>query len=265
MRERRLVCPAERMDRIFARACLRKVLSFRSLMLALAILVATSVVWRVAHSSSSTGAPAGSLLPKEVVLFSDNFNDGNLDAWTIVDDEPGHPFYSNLDLLSKWHITLDGHLAQDSNIFRVADEWDVYLGTHAYAGSPSWTDYIYEVSVKSDDDGGIGILFRYVDSNNYYRFFMLRDRSDHGPFRRLDKNVHGKFVLLASDRGQYEQGTWYTLRVTVEGTRIRTYIDGRLVFDVDDDTFSAGKIGLMCFADAGAHFDNIVVRSVGRK
>ena len=45
-------------------------------------------------------------------------------------------------------------------------------GTMAVTGSSSWADALIEASMRSNDDDSIGIVFRYVDTANFYRFEM---------------------------------------------------------------------------------------------
>ena len=42
----------------------------------------------------------------------------------------------------------------------------------AVAGDSGWTDVVFSARLRSLDDDAIGVLFRYGDENNYYRFSM---------------------------------------------------------------------------------------------
>jgi hypothetical protein len=52
------------------------------------------------------------------------------------------------------------------------------------------------------------------------------------------------------------------LRVTMKGSRITCYFDGKKSLEVDDSTFpDAGKIGLWSNSDARSYFDELTVSS----
>jgi hypothetical protein len=91
---------------------------------------------------------------------------------------------------------------------------------------------------------------------------MLKDKGNGGPFRALQKRVAGKFTTLKSDKWEYEQNTWYEVRVKVSGSNIKVYMDDDLVFDVTDDSLPLGKIALFTWGmgNPAAHFDDVVVR-----
>src|SRR5205823_675940 len=89
---------------------------------------------------------------------------------------------------SQWQLT-DGWLRQTSDIHdgMLSPEAPEKLGTYALLGDPAWTDYRMVVLLASFDPDAIGIMFRYVDPNNYYRLSMDSRRS----YRRLTKKVSG--------------------------------------------------------------------------
>ena len=43
---------------------------------------------------------------------------------------------------------------------------------------------------------------------------------------------------------KHKLGEWYTFKVEVSGQNIKCYIDDEMVFDIKDNTFEKGKIGL---------------------
>jgi len=53
---------------------------------------------------------------------------------------------------------------------------------------------------------------------------------------------------------------WHTLRVTMAGSKITCYFDGRKYLEADNATFpEAGMIGLWSKADAQSYFDDLTV------
>jgi len=189
-------------------------------------------------------------LPSEICnLFSDNFERNEIGAnWIIVDDAPS----------SNWRIQ-DGKLVQTSNVYRADNEYDYFQGTHIVT-KDSFSDFIFSFDLTSTDDDGIGAVFRYQDKNNYYRFIMVKDPQNQGPFRRIDKIVNGKpFLVLAIDKNNsYEIDKKYRITIKAVGNQIKVFIDGSEILSAQDDTFKTGKLGFMTYADSG-YFDNVCV------
>jgi hypothetical protein len=98
-------------------------------------------------------------------------------------------------------------------------------------------------------------MFGYKDAKNYYRFSMDQQRS----YRRLIKMVNGTPVLLAGDTVAFQQGRWYDVQARMAGGVVEIWLDGQLLFRVNDATFTAGKIALYSWCNVGAQFDDVVV------
>lgn len=170
-----------------------------------------------------------------------------LDRWTFEDegDQQGP---------SQWEVT-GGELRQTSNLFGGSTDRTVpdKPGTQALAGDTSWTDYRLAVGLRSDGDDAIGVLFRYVDSDNYYRLSMDRQRS----YRRLIKKVGGAVSVLWEDAVAYQQGREYLVTVDCLGPRLSAYLDGVRLFSVEDWDLASGRIGLYCWGNTGARFSRV--------
>ena len=92
-----------------------------------------------------------------------------------------------------------GEVVQSSNIF--SQSTLAYPGTFIYYGDGlSWADYEINYRMKSVDNDGMGIMFRYTDSANYYRFHWHRE----GSFGRLVKNENASEA--GATRMTVEQG-----------------------------------------------------------
>lgn len=186
------------------------------------------------------------------LLFRETFGPDALDQYTIVDE--------GTDLgPSVWDVS-DGHIVQTSNIFggSVSGSVPDKPGTIALTGSPSWTDVRINAVLRSEDDDAIGIVFRYIDIDNYYRFSMDRERS----YRRLIKKVDGDITVLWEDDVVYNLGQSYRLTLETYGDRFLGYIDETLLFSVQDSNINAGRVGLYCWANTGAHFEGLSVETL---
>jgi PKD repeat protein len=127
----------------------------------------------------------------------------------------------------------------------------------SYASS-GWTDYRVTLTLKSNDNDALGVMFRYQDSNNYYRFSWDRERT----YRRLVKRENGVFTLLAEDKIQYIKGKIYQVELIAQGKQLVVWIDGRQIFSVTDPSFPAGTIALYSWYNKNSYFDNIRVEDL---
>ena len=175
-------------------------------------------------------------------------------GWTIVDDEGTRLGPSN------WSVS-SGALVQSSNI---GSDGTGGLGTFALYSTGQgtetdrWTDYRVTMKIKSKDNDSIGVMFRYVDNNNYYRFSWDRQHK----LSRLVKREDGVFNVLANDTAAYEIGQTYQLEIIAEGTTLQVWIDGSLIFSVTDASFSEGTIALYSFYNKGSVFDDVLVEGL---
>jgi hypothetical protein len=182
-------------------------------------------------------------------LLADQFSAGDLSGWDIEDDgTDSGP--------SAWAIDA-GVLRQTSNIYEPPNDRNTLSkrGTHILAGDPAWTDIILTAWLQSGDDDALGLIFRYLDIGNYYRFSMDSERG----YRRLVKNVNGAFMLLWEDSFAYVPDQPYDLAIAATGPVLRGYINGVPMFVVRDADRPDGRIGLYCWANQDARFSNIRV------
>lgn len=177
--------------------------------------------------------------------------EGLAPEWTIVDE-------GTTDGPSSWSMS-GGLISQGSNIY--SDSGSATdpqkPGTFIVTGAPNWSDYTIQVDVRSRDDDAIGIMFRFLDGENYYRFSMDKQRA----YRRLIKKVRGEVIVLAEDAVRYVQDQWYTLKAEVNGNKIIVSLSDEPVFDISDDSLKSGKIGLYSWGNAGSEFENLLVES----
>ena len=120
-----------------------------------------------------------------------------------------------------------------------------------------------EVSVKfkavsGKVDQAAGLVARLQDKDNYYivRANALEDNV------RLYKVVAGNRKQFAGTNVKVSPGQWHSLTLGVKGKHFAISFDGKLLFEADDDTFSAaGKVGLWTKADSITSFDDLRIKS----
>ena len=107
--------------------------------------------------------------------------------------------------------------------------------------------------VKGRGDQGGGPVWRYQDANNYY---VARANPLENNFR-LYKVVNGSRHMLKSASLRIDTGKWYTLKITMQGNRIKCYFNGKPELEATDNSFpQAGKAGLWTKSDAVTYFDD---------
>jgi hypothetical protein len=131
------------------------------------------------------------------------------------------------------------------------------------AEGTSFKDVEVSVAFKANagkkDQGG-GVVWRYVDADNYYiaRMNPLEDNF------RVYKVVSGKrSAEFQNAEVKIPAGEWHTLSITMVGDKIECFLDGKKYLDAKDGTFEkAGKVGLWTKADAQTSFDNFRVKEL---
>ncbi|MGH7830541.1 MAG: family 16 glycoside hydrolase [Candidatus Binatia bacterium] len=129
--------------------------------------------------------------------------------------------------------------------------------TTSQAGA-NWSDYRVTLKMRSNDDDGIGVMFRYVDDRNYYRFSWSRQEG----YRRLEKIRNGTATVLAKDSVRYVVGRAYEVEILVNDSLLKVIIDGATVFSVRDSSFDGGTIALYSNYNKASVFDDIMVRDL---
>jgi hypothetical protein len=182
-------------------------------------------------------------------LFRDRFVLGDTSGWRRVDEGTfGGP--------SNW-ATADGALRQTSSIFTPPiDSLTIgKQGTQEVAGDVNWTDLIFRARLASPTGDTIGVVFRYADASNYYRFSMDKNQ----PYRRLVKKFRGTFSTLWQDSEPYDAGQCYELTIVAVGRTLRGFVNGVPLFVVQDGDVQAGQIGLYCWHNMDARFSAVRV------
>ena len=106
--------------------------------------------------------------------------------------------------------------------------------------------------------GGARLVFRLQDATRYYALdFPMQSQqagsrhswagvvvADGTPLQR-----YLSFELVSGITPRYDH--WYHVRVECQGPRIRAWVDGRPVADLEDHTYQAGRLGVMAITAAG--------------
>jgi hypothetical protein len=194
------------------------------------------------------------------LLFSDDFNDGNADGWT--------PVGSGGD----WAVEDDASFgsmvySQEDTTYTTTSTYDTYWRSY---GTDSWTNYTFKTKIKIVSGGGLapiaGIFFRVqgTDLTSGYYMFRIDARLNTGPALIKSPNT-----ILAGGHPGYPQfvnepaviGQIYTLKVIVEGSNIKCYVDDVMKIEFTDNTYLTGRVGVGTF-NAHTHFDDVLISDI---
>ncbi|MGW1545183.1 Tc toxin subunit A-related protein [Streptomyces sp. NPDC002309] len=137
-----------------------------------------------------------------------------------------------------------------------------YLIHKSSSGWPLLSDVVLRCQMESAVGGGIGVVFRYQDRDNFY--FFLMDAGNH--YRRIGKKIAGKFTDLdiaavELDDGYIEDITW-ELAVSAVGDAFVACLDGEQVLAGRDSSLTRpGRVGLYTWNDDSASFLGLSLRS----
>lgn len=181
-----------------------------------------------------------STVAQAATLFSDNFDDGNTSGWSKSGGD--------------WTVVSDGSpTAQQGNI---GSELARFFG-----GDNGWTNYSVQARVKPlAFDGSarfVGISARTSGATKFYRLALLNTN-------RVElQAVNGSSVtVIGAVNRTVATGTWYTLRIDVNGSSIAGFVDGAQIGSGTNTMEDNGRIALQTF-HATARFDDVLVSTIG--
>ncbi len=183
----------------------------KGLSLLVALTFVISVFWGMDYHTEMVMAAE----TDEDVLYEDHFDDDtSLSNWTVI--------------TSATSLTTDrGFLYHNST-------GEVKIST----GEDDWQDYAFEAKVYND--GWVQFYGRFQDTSNYYSFRYDGSSSSY----ELAKNVAGSSTVITTASADYEAHGWTTYKFAFEGSTIRCYVDGKMIIEETDSSFTQGKIGL---------------------
>jgi hypothetical protein len=180
--------------------------------------------------------------PELVLAYQDDFSDPR-SGWDDAFDKYTMKQYGN----QKYYIVV-----QTSNLVA----WGL--------ANRDISDFVLEADAAQEegpDNNGYGLLFRWQDRQNFYRFDISGDG-----FYLLSKFVKGEWVTLVdwSESPYINKGkTANRLKVVAFGPSISIYANDQLLATVNDNTFAHGNFGVFAgtFSEPNlwVSFDNIRV------
>lgn len=136
---------------------------------------------------------------------------------------------------------------------------------HAYKtvliNGTSGSDIDIQVSflaIEGKADMGGGLIWRASDDRNYY----LTRANPLEQNIRVYRVVNGARRLLHNFDRTIDVKQWHTLRVIHQSCHLQVFYDDKQVFDLCEETFRTGQVGLWTKSDAVTYFDDLRLQSV---
>lgn len=140
---------------------------------------------------------------------------------------------------------------------------------HSVVGEKEWGDYTIEAKVRIDEGSWAGIVFRAIDENQYYVYFLNTQfgimqlyRQKTVPPNAVDHGVGAverlEFMIRPIDNIEIVNGKWFDMKVEVEGDTFRLYLNNRFQIEHSNHRYKTGKVGVWVRKTA-ASFDDFTV------
>lgn len=135
------------------------------------------------------------------------------------------------------------------------------------AEARDWTDYSVAATFLPGQPMGMGLVFRYRDTNNFYKVEVDLTRR----FHKLTRRQNGVETLLAQagsfnwETNNLDFVTPKRLRVELVGEAIEAFYDGNPMFGgpIADPALGSGSVGIYGWANRGLSVDDLVVAPPG--
>jgi hypothetical protein len=173
-------------------------------------------------------------------------------TWDFEKDNPGKFAQGFTNEVGQWEVANDG---DNHVLYQKAKNDDATFNVALVAGT-NYKDLDLSVKLRAvagEIDRGGGLVWRARDAKNYYvaRYNPLEDNY------RVYKVQDGKRTMFKGEKVPGDD-KWHSLRITMRGTKITCYFDGKQYLEAEDATFpEGGKIGLWSKADAQSYFDEL--------
>jgi len=200
---------------------------------------------RTGQQNTPTGRPALSEVEGPQLLFEDDFGDSGSGWLEAADAESGQGYRDGRFFIELWSADL---IVWDNPGVNVQD-------------------FVLQVEARQASgavDSSYGVLLRYIDDDNFYRFDLTGD-SGYAVF----KVEHGEWVTLADWQASEHvkpQGEVNLIRIVCQGPGMSFHAGDQELVSVEDDAFERGDVGLFAstFAEPGTavEFDNLRVWEV---
>jgi hypothetical protein len=197
---------------------------------------------------SATPTPNPTDVPSSAILYSEDFEDSEADAWREsygewnIEEESNNRFWSGTGPEDYPQAWLDNELDPTINF-------------------STWTDYVFEVRVKFPKPGSLFMCARADGGAAFYNVQLDAENNwvQFADYNGIEVNDGSDYQTFGWTNYTLETDKWYTARFELEGVDLRFYIDDELVISASRDTWESGGIGFYIGGGNEIHFDDIRV------
>jgi rhamnogalacturonan endolyase len=165
------------------------------------------------------------------------------------------------------HCHEDGWIVSDENGKSYLEQHRVNSRAEQYnsmmiTGDPEWLDTTVEVKLRPlSFTQPRGLVFRYHTNRHYYVFSLADGHRARLAVRLpLEQKLRvAEWRTLGETEFRYGVKQYYAVKVDNEGSRIRAFVDGRLILEAADSEILKGKAGVT--ANAPARFMDFSVKA----
>ncbi|MBU0477067.1 LamG domain-containing protein [bacterium] len=194
----------------------------------------------------------------EIVLYKDNFNDGDVGMGGYWQDYGTGTWLIDNTISDTGALKITGLTSGDTGIIQ--------------ANNTNWYNYQVEAKVKLKAGSQAGIILNYnrTGSNNGYAA-LLDEAAEQIGLYAMDTNGVTTAAPLKTYTYTLNADTWYTLKAQYDGSRIRVYMGDKIYITYPSSTSLvytykgyAGLIASTTIDNAEARFDDFKVFPIDR-
>ena len=141
-------------------------------------------------------------------------------------------------------------------------EWVAEFTPYTMTGDASWKDYEVSANVLLETNGLAYVMGRIANVPGFNsptpNGYWLLANSQSGIWE-----LHAASNTIATGSVSFPTNVWHLLQLAFKGSSLSCYLNGTLLTNVTDSTFSSGMAGMGCGWHA-AQFDNFLVRRMHR-
>ncbi len=188
----------------------------------------------------------------------------SFDDVRITNNETGEVLeeenFENKKGFKKWEIPSTGSFKVDGRLNQTETETEYSdLGSIAYFGDSAWTNYTYTLkAVKNGGSEGFFIPFAVKDSSNMFFWNIGGWNNTVSCLQQMSDGKKTGQLLGTTKDFVAEEGKEYELKIVVDKTNIKCYIDGELYVDYDAATTRADTY----YVSAKDENGNVIVKLV---
>jgi len=213
-------------------------------------------------------------IPRELVSSDDVI-------WLQVMDLDGNWHWNNYNYVLPEKLVKNEHvngLYHDFEDPAAKSDWETFKGNwnisdgsykveydgsrvhHTLTGNESWRNYVVEVDMKVDRHFWSGVIFRAKTEMEYYVYYLNTSRNKVQLFKHIPDTYESRndLDLIIPSGVVIKNGVNYNLKVEVNDSNFKFYINDVLQHEFSDSSYQSGRAGLWSW-QTNATFDNFRV------